>query len=119
MREPPDVVGVGTKIVSDRTVVQRFVDLDHPNPYVAYIKSVAWAVIAATVVCAAEIVTASIFKLVFGYLLILFYGNNDIATFLVYCANIATLSISLTGLILVMVVETVVLLRRVSRGRET
>ena len=103
------------EIKSTETVLawhQRCVELDHPNPYFAFIKSAAWATFAFMFVC----VFALLSTLSVNYLILTFFPNaNKLFVFIVDCFGYTATIVSFLMLIIVMIVESRVLIIRLWR----
>lgn len=94
---------------------QRFVDLDHPNPYIAFGKSAAWATL--VFVCVLAVVSSSAVNFLFS---LFFPHANGFFVFLVECFGYAAALVSFLLLMVVMAVEARILVGKVwSQGSKT
>lgn len=93
---------------------QRFVELEHPNPYIAFVKSSAWATLAFVFVSFLAIVSSSAVE----YLFFIFFPQADgLFIFLVECFGYAATTVSFLLLIIVMIVESRILIKQLqSKG---
>lgn len=88
---------------------QRFIDLDHPNPYIAYAKSSIWATLVFMFVCMLAIISTSAVDYVFNS----FFPEADFFfAFLIENFGYAATLVSFLLFIVVMVVESRILIKK-------
>lgn len=91
---------------------QRFVDLEHPNPYIAFAKSAAWGTAAFVFVSLLAILSSA----AVSFVVQLFFPNaNGFFFFLIEYFGYAATLVSFLNLIVVMIVESRVLIGKVWR----
>lgn len=89
---------------------QRFVDLDHPNPYIAYAKSAVWGTLVFVFVCTLAIISTSAVDYIFNAFL---PRADRFLVFLVSCFGYSATIVSFLLFIIVMIVESRVLIKKI------
>ncbi|MGR3371998.1 hypothetical protein [Pseudooceanicola nanhaiensis] len=105
-----EVPRLPTRVDVVRTVVGKFVDLHHENPYISYMKSTIWAAMATLLVCAV------VRSITFAIALIFSGAEGADEMFYVNLFNTLATVVSLFSLVTIMILEFFQLAKRLSVG---